>query len=71
MNPTVSGKLLQEINSWRREGASDRDVITRLRQRTVPNGYSYHTWIPGLLRAAQIFPELCNGILSLTFCREE
>jgi hypothetical protein len=54
MNPGVSEKLLREIHSWRREGASDKDVIIRLRQRTVPDGYSYHTWIPGLLIAVQI-----------------
>ena len=51
------------IHSWRREGASDKDVIIRLRQRTVPDGYSYHTWIPGSLIAAQMFPELSNGVL--------
>ena len=44
------------------EGASDKDVITRLRQRTVPDGYSYHTWIPGLLKAAQTFPALADSI---------
>lgn len=48
MNPGVSEELLRKIHSWRREGASDKDVIIRLRQRTVPDGYSYHTWIPGL-----------------------
>ena len=41
VNPGVSGKLLKEIHSWR-EGASDKDVIIRLRQRTVSDGYSYH-----------------------------
>ena len=52
INPGVSEKLLREIHSWRREGASDKDVNIRLQQRTVPDGYSYHTWIPGLLIVA-------------------
>ena len=29
------------------EGATDLDVITRLRQRTVPTGYVPHTWNQG------------------------
>lgn len=29
------------------EGATDEDIICRLRQRTVPEGYSYHYWCPG------------------------
>ena len=46
-NPAVSKELLEEILSWKIEGASNIDVITRLRQRTVPRGYEYHSWIPG------------------------
>ena len=65
VNPGVSRKLLKEIHSWRREGASDKDVITgiRLRQRTVSDRYSYHNiiWIPDLLIAAHMFP--LNGVL--------
>lgn len=46
-NPVVSEQLLREILSWKLEGMQDVDVITRLRQRTVPSGYSHHYWIPG------------------------
>ena len=63
MSPGVSEKLLREIHGWRMEGASDKDVIIHLRQRTVPDGYSYHTWIPGLLITVQVLAALCNGVL--------
>ena len=46
-NVAVSEELLKEIYSWRGEGATDKDVLTQLRQRTVPEGYTYHTWNPG------------------------
>ena len=46
-NPAVPDTLLEEIYTWRVERATDMDVITRLRQRTVPSGYSFHPWIPG------------------------
>ena len=39
-NPAVSKELLEEILSWKIEGASNIDVITRLRQRTLPRGYA-------------------------------
>ena len=35
-------KVLQEIATWKAEGASDIDVVTRLRLKTVPEGYKYH-----------------------------
>ena len=46
-NSAVSSELLSEIWSWKMEGATDTDIICRLRQRTVPTGYSYHHWCPG------------------------
>lgn len=46
-NPAVPQTVLSEILSWRSEGATDMDVITRLRQRTVPSGYDIHSWIQG------------------------
>lgn len=46
-NTAVSEELLKEISSWRDEGATDKDVLTRLRLRTVPEGYTYHSWNPG------------------------
>ena len=46
-SPIVPASLLSEILSWRCEGATDMDVITRLRQRTVPTGYNPHPWKPG------------------------
>ena len=48
-NPAVTEALLREVLLWMREGASSTDVITRLRQRTVPIGYSFHPRTPGKL----------------------
>lgn len=47
-NPAVSSKLLAEIHHWKLEGASNSDVLCRLRQRTVPKGYSHHFWCRGI-----------------------
>ena len=46
-NPAVSVDLLKEILCWKAERCTDKDVIARLRQRTVPSGYQYTTWYPG------------------------
>lgn len=46
-NPAVPAELISEIGSWIDENCSHVDIITRLRQRTVPEGYVVHTWIPG------------------------
>lgn len=47
-SPAVSVMLLNEIWNWKQMGASTEDVISRLRPRTVPSGYSYNTWISGM-----------------------
>lgn len=47
-NPAVPSEVLSEILLWRSEGATDVDVITRLRQRTVPSGFETHTWTNGI-----------------------
>ena len=46
-NPAVSQSLLKEVDGWKQEDCSDMDVITRLRQRTVPQGYKFHNWVKG------------------------
>ena len=48
-NPAVPDELLWEIYRWRMEDATDVDIIIRLRQRTVPAGYCFHTWCPGTI----------------------
>lgn len=48
-NIAVPEELLKEIHIWRNEGATDEGVLIRLRQITVPKGYTYHMWNPGLL----------------------
>lgn len=47
-NPAVSASVLKEIWDLKKEGWLDCDIITILRKRTVPDGYSIHSWIPGI-----------------------
>lgn len=47
-NPAVSNEVLKEIVQWKHEGLSLDGIIDRLRPRTVPSGYSYHTLIEGV-----------------------
>ena len=46
-NPAVPPSVLQEISNWIVQGASLEDAVDRLRSRTVPAGYNFHTWRPG------------------------
>ena len=48
-NPAVTLDLLSEIKSWHEEGATVNDVVERLRLRTVPHGYTIHSWIEGAI----------------------
>ena len=46
-NPAVSEALLKELLLWKIKGCIDDDVVIRLRQRTVPVGHKFHSWITG------------------------
>ena len=46
-NPAVSTHLLMEIMKWKEEGAQEDDIITRLRPRTVPIGYTQLGYLVG------------------------
>ena len=46
-NPAVSAALLKEILLCKLEGCLNDDIIIRLRQRTVPEGYKFHPRITG------------------------
>ena len=48
-SPCVSLDLLKEMVSWKRDGASNVDVIDRLRLRCVPPGYTPKPWNQGIL----------------------
>lgn len=39
--------ILQEVFQWKKSGLSIEDIISRLRPRTVPAGYSFHKWKSG------------------------
>ena len=46
-NPAVDVNLLCEILTWNRQGIPFDGVIERLRIRTVPSGYTPHSWTIG------------------------
>lgn len=48
-NPSVSPDLLKEIYLWKKSGASNDDVLDRLRLRCVPTGYIPKPWNPGVM----------------------
>ena len=52
VNRAVPTSVLKEILSWKEEGCTVEDVIFRLRVRTVPSGYDYHTWSEGNQKCA-------------------
>ena len=47
-NPAVAESLLEEIWCMRSHDVSWKDIIQRLRTSTVPSGYTFSTWKPGL-----------------------
>lgn len=44
----VSQRVLEEIISWKRAGASVDDVLDRLRLTCVPHGYTPMPWSAGM-----------------------
>ena len=46
-NVAVDTALLKKIHVWTGLGASEDDIIDRLRAQTVPTGHAFHTWIQG------------------------
>ena len=46
-NPAVSNQVLENIFSWRAAGMSEDAIFSKLRQDTVPSGYTIHNWTPG------------------------
>lgn len=49
MSSSVPQSVLKQIHRWSLEKLSYKDIVSRLRCRTVPPGYTIHTWIPGEL----------------------
>ena len=48
-NPAVSSTLMLEIQQLKVDGLSEQDIFSRLRSRTVPAGYAFTTWKPGMI----------------------
>ena len=46
-NAAVPQHVLREIFIWKQQEISMKDIVARLRPRTVPPGYSFHTWKAG------------------------
>ena len=47
-NPAVPCELLRDVLLWKGEACCEADIIMRLRSRTVPDGYTYSPWVPGM-----------------------
>ena len=45
----VMAKKQLEILNWKKENLSWEDILSRLRPRTVPPGYTYHPWKQGMI----------------------
>jgi len=43
----VPQHVLHDISCWMKQGVGMKDIVDRLRPRTVPSGYEYHTWTAG------------------------
>ena len=50
--------ILEEVMELKMKGVSLEDIISRLRPRTVPNGYPFHTWKQGRIHQCYDF-DLC------------
>lgn len=48
-NEVVPSSVLKEIWEWRQNGATHSDILSRLRLRTVPEGYTVSPWNSGVL----------------------
>ena len=46
-HPGVNAELLTEIFEWQEQGLDWKDILNRLRPRTVLPGYTYHPWKAG------------------------
>lgn len=67
-NPAVSADILKDVLLWKVAGATFDDIIVRLRQRTVPSGYTYHTRVQGTCTCTCIYTHTmyeCQGYLGV------
>ena len=51
----IPQSVLQEIWLLRRQEIDFKDIVERLRPRTVPTGYTYHNWTPGMVANVYIY----------------
>ena len=57
--------ILKNIWMWMRQGIDWKDIVERLRPRTVPPGYVYHTWTPGMYRTVCTSLYFCMFVLNI------
>jgi len=58
-NEAVPQSVLHDIWNWREQGISKEDILHRLRTRTVPPGYTFHTWKSGTYMLRLALMKLC------------
>lgn len=46
--PFVKKEVITEIHMLQGQGLDMKDILNRLRPQTVPAGYCYHPWKPGI-----------------------
>lgn len=51
----MTPSLLEEIASWKKAGASLKDVVDRLQVRCVPSGYTPTPWLTGILSLSPFY----------------
>ena len=56
-NPAVPSDLLVEMWELASDGICQKDIIDRLRPRTVLAGYSFHTWKEGTYTSCTYKPK--------------
>jgi len=58
----VPQEVICEIAALMKDGISLEDIVSRLRSRTVPNGYPVHPWREGVFKGIIIY--ICTLIIS-------
>lgn len=70
-NPAVPEEVLNEVWQLKQELISIEDIISRLRTRTVPSGYSFHSWKKGVLFLTELFLNECSQFMHVSDAFQE
>lgn len=63
-NSVIPPEILMEVLQWKQSGIDDKDMVERLRLRTVPSGYTPCSWSGKLSFTCMLslFMEYVNGL---------